>query len=103
MSEIRNINLNKEFIVKFGMCRTDLTDDMLSIALEGFPEAIKETLQETIVQDGEIDVTPVKHGHWNIGYFHDRVCSCCLHPDNDLNNYAHSFCPNCGADMREHT
>ena len=25
----------------------------------------------------ENDVAPVKHGHWNVGYFHDRVCSCC--------------------------
>lgn len=45
------------------------------------------------------DVAPVKHGHWNIGYFHDRVCSCCLHPDNDLNDYAHDYCPNCGCKM----
>ena len=45
------------------------------------------------------DVAPVRHGHWNTGYFHDRVCSRCLHPDNDLSNYAHSYCPNCGAKM----
>ena len=45
------------------------------------------------------DVVPVRHGHWNTGYFHDRVCSCCLHPDNDINDYAHSYCPNCGAKM----
>ena len=45
------------------------------------------------------DVAPVRHGHWNTGYFHDRVCSCCLHPDNDINDYAHSYCPNCGAKM----
>ena len=45
------------------------------------------------------DVAPVRHGHWNIGYFHDRVCSRCLHPDNDLNDYAHGYCPNCGAKM----
>ena len=45
------------------------------------------------------DVAPVVHGYWNIGYFHDRVCSCCLHPDNDINDYAHSYCPNCGAKM----
>ena len=44
---------------------------------------------------------PVRHGRWNIGYFHDRVCSRCLHPDNDLNDYAHSYCPNCGAKMDE--
>ena len=45
------------------------------------------------------DVAPVVHGHWNTGYFHDRVCSCCLHPDNDINDYAHGYCPNCGAKM----
>lgn len=47
------------------------------------------------------EVVPVVHGHWDIGYFHDRVCSCCLHPDNDINDYAHSYCPNCGAKMDE--
>ena len=31
----------------------------------------------------ENDVAPVKHGYWNVGYFHDRVCSCCTHPSND--------------------
>ena len=56
--------------------------------------------QEFIVNDiPTADVAPVRHGHWNIGYFHDRVCSCCLHPDNDLNDYAHSYCPHCGAKM----
>lgn len=47
----------------------------------------------------ENDIAPVKHGHWDTGYFHDRVCSCCCHPDNDISNYAHSYCPNCGAKM----
>lgn len=46
------------------------------------------------------NVAPVKHGRWEVGYFHDRVCSCCLHPDNDFDDYAHNFCPNCGAKMR---
>ena len=45
------------------------------------------------------DVVPVKHGHWNVGYFHDRVCSCCTHPSNDLGNYPYKFCPHCGAKM----
>ena len=53
----------------------------------------------TILDIPAADVEPVRHGHWNAGYFHDRVCSCCLHPDNDLNDYAHSYCPNCGAKM----
>lgn len=48
-----------------------------------------------------LTVAPVRHGHWNAEYFHDRVCSCCLHPDNDINDYAHSYCPNCGAKMDE--
>lgn len=47
------------------------------------------------------DVVPVRHGHWDTGYFHDRMCSCCLHPDNDINDYAHDYCPNCGAKMDE--
>ena len=45
------------------------------------------------------DVAPVRHGRWEVGYFHDRVCSCCLHPDNDFDDYAHKFCPHCGAIM----
>ena len=48
-----------------------------------------------------VDVAPVRHGHWNTGYFHDRVCSCCLHPDNDINDYAHYYCPHCGAKMND--
>ena len=47
----------------------------------------------------ENDVAPVKHGYWNVGYFHDRVCSCCTHPSNDLGNYPYKFCPHCGAKM----
>ena len=45
------------------------------------------------------DVAPVKHGHWNVGYFHDRVCSCCTHPSNNLDDYPYKFCPHCGAKM----
>lgn len=44
-------------------------------------------------------VSPVRHGRWETGYFHDRVCSCCTHPDNDLEERAHRFCPHCGAKM----
>ena len=47
------------------------------------------------------DVAPVCHGRWETGYFHDRVCSCCTHPDNDLEERAHRFCPHCGAKMDE--
>ena len=45
------------------------------------------------------DVQEVKHGHWEIGYFHDRVCSCCAHPSNDLSDYPYNYCPWCGAKM----
>ena len=45
------------------------------------------------------DVAPVRHGRWETGYFHDRVCSCCTHPDNDLEERAHRLCPHCGAKM----
>lgn len=99
MAEIRNVNIDKEFIVKFGVCRTNISDDMLPIALEVLPKAIKEVLQETMAEDGGITVTPVKHGHWNVGYFHDRVCSCCTHPSNNLDDYPYKFCPHYGARM----
>ena len=45
------------------------------------------------------DFAPVKHGHWDVGYFHDRVCSNCLHPSNDLDDRPYHFCPHCGAKM----
>ena len=59
----------------------------------------KKLVRSIIYRTPTADVAPVRHGHWNTGYFHDRVCSCCLHPDNDINDYAHSYCPNCGAKM----
>lgn len=60
---------------------------------------VKVYSQEYIDKIPTADVCLEKHGKWNTGYFHDRVCSCCLHPDNDLNDYAHNYCPNCGAKM----
>lgn len=45
------------------------------------------------------DVEPVWHGKWEVGYFRDRVCSCCLHPDNFIKDFPHDYCPNCGAKM----
>ena len=52
-----------------------------------------------IIKRHQSDVAPVKHGHWNVGYFHDRVCSCCTHPSNNLDDYPYNFCPHCGAKM----
>lgn len=106
MAEIQNVNIDKEFIVKFGVCRTNLSDDMLSISLEVIPEAIKEVLQETI--------TPVKHGHWVYNQNgHDWglgawECNLCHSVNNNLpidkrfSPYVYAgskFCPNCGAKM----
>ena len=54
---------------------------------------------DDIEEQPAADVEPVRHGYWQVGYFHDRVCSCCLHPDNDLDDYPHPYCPNCGAKM----
>ena len=118
MAEIRNVNIDKEFIVKFGVCRTNFSDDMLSITLEVLPEAIKEVLQETVVEDGEITVTPVKRGFWEpiseseMTGFNPKFagrdpiagykCSNCgneaIFSCNDefvLSDY----CPNCGTEM----
>mgnify|MGYP000103819224 CR=1 FL=1 len=57
------------------------------------------TLRGELVNLPAADVEPIRHGYWEVGYFHDRVCSCCLHPDNDLDDYPHPYCPNCGAKM----
>lgn len=100
MAEIRNVNIDKEFIVKFGVCRTNFSDDMLSISLEVLPEAIKEVLQETIVEDGEITVTPVKHGECEeirdaYRQLEGWMCKKCGRETKAKENY----CPNCGAKM----
>lgn len=63
------------------------------------PEHYTELINDLIMKQPAADVEPVRYGHWEVGYFHDRVCSCCLHPDNDFNEYSHDYCPNCGAKM----
>ena len=75
-----------------------LGDPHFELKHDGWNSAIFEAV-EGLTALPAADVRPVVHGHWDIGYFHDRVCSCCLHPDNDLNDYAHDFCPNCDAKM----
>ena len=72
-------------------------------------ETFKSWMKENITENPMIltaidyapsaDVEPVRHGYWQVGYFRDRVCSRCLHPDNDLDDYPHPYCPNCGAKM----
>lgn len=72
-------------------------------------ETFKSWMKENITKNSMIltaidyapsaDVEPVRYGYWQVGYFRDRVCSCCLHSDNDLDDYPHPYCPNCGAKM----
>ena len=110
MAEIRNVNIDKEFIVKFGVCRTNFSDDMLSITLEVLPEAIKEVLQETMVEDGEITVTPVKwlNFYGNYTTAECDVCGECFEvtfegESNkmlfDTFRQSYRYCPTCGAKM----
>lgn len=78
-------------------------DRTLSSALSIVLDWIKEPCYQerlhacrfSVEKNSEFSV--LKHGHWNVGYFHDRVCSCCCHPSNDLSEYAFDFCPWCGA------
>lgn len=67
-------------------------------ALELYPSEYAE-LEDALNRIPAADVAPVRHGRWEVGYFHDRVCNCCLHPDNDFDDYVHKFCPHCGARM----
>lgn len=66
---------------------------------ETCPMNIAANIYQWIDELSYLDVMPIRHGYWEIGYFHDRVCSRCLHPDNDLDDYPHTYCPNCGAKM----
>jgi hypothetical protein len=105
MAEIRNVNIDKEFIIKFGVCKTDFLDDRLSTALEELPKAIEEALKESIV-DGEITVAPVKHGHFRrLTFSGDTIiCSECkmaynIFETNGAENF--NFCPHCGAKIMD--
>ena len=82
--------------------RKDLLEIIDDIAKdETCPTNIAEDIYYAVDSTPAADVEPVRHGCWGIGYFHDRVCSCCTHPDNDLDDYPHLYCPNCGAKMDE--
>lgn len=70
------------------------TDDYIDGFSDGISAAIKE-----LEAFPTADVAPVVHGHWDVGYFHDRVCSNCFHPSNDFDDRPYHFCPNCGAKM----
>ena len=65
----------------------DLSDNEWHIGYgSGYLANVKEWLK-TCFEVVNTDVAPVKHGHWKVGYFHDRVCSCCTHPSNNLDDY----------------
>lgn len=82
--------IDKEFVI-------DTIEELKSKAL---PKALLfDHLKKVIEIFPTEDLAPVQHGHWKVGYFHDRVCSCCTHPSNDLENYPYNFCPHCGAKM----
>lgn len=100
MSETRNINLNSEFVVKFGYCKTDKTDEQLAELLRELPKAIEDALHEKIT-DGEITAAPVLSGKWEAGSNYSDYgmryykCSQCGHGTVFLDR----FCPSCGARM----
>ncbi len=93
-----NEYIEREAIIKklneIGGC--DASDDFG----KGWDKAV-DTAIEAVEKLPVADVAPVKHGKWNVGYFHDRICSVCTHPDSDLNVFPHKYCPNCGAKMEK--
>ena len=99
MAEYKDVETLKNQIADFKLA-INAVKPMKSDYLTGYISALS-VIEGDIAEMPNADVVPVRHGRWNIGYFHDRVCSRCLHPDNDLNDYAHSYCPNCGAKMDE--
>ena len=72
-----------------GLCRVIREDD--------FKKAIKNMPKGIIV-----DVTPVRHGHWECGDYYDigDVCSECLW-DSQVVQPSYRYCPRCGAKMDE--
>lgn len=81
---------------------------------QGWDKAIDEAIK--MVKDiPAADVAVVKHGGWNKskaperltanGFVHDDeyICSCCGWSCCCAEKLDFNFCPNCGADMREHT
>lgn len=94
MAEYKDVEPLKRQIADFKRAVKSENSDYLT----GYISALS-AVEGMIAGQPAADVEPVRHGRWNTGYFHDRVCSCCLHPDNDINDYAHSYCPHCGAKM----
>ena len=89
--------LEREAVIKY-------LSDVKSVCIDNLEFEAADNLDEIIREISEdgipaAHIISAKHGHWNVGYFHDRVCSCCTHPSNDLGNYPYKFCPHCGAKM----
>ena len=80
-------------------------DRTLSSALSILLDWIKEPCYQKILNyycfsvEKNSEFSVLKHGYWTVGYFHDRVCSCCLRSSNDLSEHPFDFCPWCGAKM----
>lgn len=114
MAEIRKINIGKEFIVKFGVCETNVTDEKIAAVRESLPIYIEEAIRDKIVENGEISVEPVRHVKNRAKYFGETLCpNCGIHLDEtsriseDENDdgdiiyydFQPSFCANCGAKL----
>lgn len=63
MSEIRKIEIDREFVVKLkGEISTNLTDKELVKILDNLHETIKEVICNNIIEDdGVVFVEPVQH------------------------------------------
>lgn len=102
MAEIREIELDREFIVRLkGKVSTNQTDKELAEIFDNLHETIKEVICNNIVDDGVVSVEPVVHGRWEQVDETKCRCSHCdiialigLYPHGDKN-----YCPNCGAKM----
>lgn len=98
MAEIREIEIDREFLVKLkGKVSTDQTDKELAEIFDNLHEILKKVIGETIIDENVVFVEPAKHGNWVYGEYDIPHCSECgneVMPDK-ISNY----CPNCGAKM----
>lgn len=112
MSEIRKIEIDKEFVVKIkGKIDTDLTDEKITKTLNNLHESLKEIISQIVGED-IVFVEPIKHGKWESRIhgrfygtdkdgepiFRDGIvyyCSECRHRSIIKTN----FCPDCGVRM----
>ena len=68
MAEIREIEIDREFLVKLkGKVSTYQTDKELAEIFDILHEAIKDVICDNIVDDGVVSVEPINHGNWIYG------------------------------------